>query len=358
MTTVRLYGVHRTNTSWGRVTAGVREGLEAIGALAGFVPVDDLDDDAVYAGADAPVAIFVGPPSMVGAMTSYGMHERRYAIVAPNSNWLPRDLIEEMQKFATIVAPSRWGAHVVETYTGQYVEPFFHGVSAGFTTHAVSTARLQTATDRLRDKGWFNVLHLASTERQRKGTRELIEAWHRLVSGDLLGPNPGLDIIVDAPRGMFGATHPTIQFPYRQLNAPAADMRALMQEYHLVCQPSRGEGFGLSPLEARASGVPVCVTDCTGHADHVEQGAPGVVVIATGPFAPIDDAPAGEMSLAPSLSSNDIAGALRECYERWPELTAAAREHADAVREKWSWPAVTENWLRKVGIEWTKASTT
>ena len=164
---VRLYGVSKTNTSWGRVTAGVREGLFELGALAGFVPVDDLQDDEVYVGHDAPTAIYVGPPSMVASMTSYGEHERRYAILAPNSTWLPAQMVEEMVAYATLVAPSTWGARIVQEYTGQYVEPYQHGVSSAFGRAGTYSPKYPTCR--------FRVLHLASTWRQRKGTVELIE---------------------------------------------------------------------------------------------------------------------------------------------------------------------------------------
>ena len=47
------------------------------------------------------------------------------------------------------------------------------------------------------------------------------------------------------------------------------DMASYLGGFDLVCQPSRAEGFGLVPLEARACGVPVAATLCTGHADHM-----------------------------------------------------------------------------------------
>lgn len=356
---VRLYGVTRTNTSWGRVTDGVRAGLDAIGAFAGFVPVDARDHDAIYTGADAPTAIYVGPPSMVAAMTSYGMHERRYAIVAPNSSWLPQKLVSEMLKYTAIVAPSTWGASVVERYTGRRIAPYLHGVSRLFQPIAlgVTAGAVFHGAEALWSEGRFRVLHLASTPRQRKGTRELIAAWNQAANDSLLGANPELDIIVDAPEGTFGRTHPSIRFPYRQLNAPAEKMRALMGGYHLVCQPSRAEGFGLTPLEARACGVPVCATACTGHADHMPQGPDaaeaGVVVVPTGPDASVDDAPEGEMSRAPSLDPQHLLAALVQCYEQWPQLHEAARAAAADVGRAWSWPRVTEQWLRTEGITWT-----
>lgn len=342
---VRLYGISKTNTSWGRVTEGVREGLKEAGVYAGYVPLDDLQEDSTYSGYDAPVAVYVGPPSMVAVMTSYGEHQRRYAILAPNSSWLPEQLVGKMQEYATVVAPSTWGARVVERYTGVYVEPYLHGVASGFVR---SESFVAPSLDR------FRVLHLASTWKERKGTAELVEGWRMAVSRGDLGGNPRLDVVVDAPEGTFNvAGEKSIFFPVRQLNFPTENMALIYRAYDLVCQPSRAEGFGLVPLEARACGVPVCATDCTGHADHVHNGDPGVVVVATGGLAPVDDAPLGERSEAPSLDAHEVAEALVEAYQKRAALAKMAYDEAPVVAREWSWRAVTEQWLRKESVFWS-----
>ena len=259
MTTVRLYGVSRSNGSFGRVAAGLREGLEDLGAFAGFVPIDSLEeDDEVFPGAQATVGLFTGPPSMVRAMATYGEHERCYAILALNSEWLPEKLIAGMIEYTKIVSPSSWGAKVIERYTGELITPYHHGVSKLFTARSPDKPPLRAAYD----DGQFRVLHLSSTDRGRKGTDELVKAWCMLVKQNALGLYPKLHLIVDVPEGTFPQAddEPTIAFPTRNLNLPAQQMCALYQGYHLVCQPSRGEGFGMVPLEARASGVPVCGT--------------------------------------------------------------------------------------------------
>lgn len=341
---VRLYGISRHNGSFGRVAAGLREGLKELGQLAGFVPIDDIDDDETYAGATAPVGLFSGPPSLVTAMASHGVHDRPYAILAPNSEWLPEKLIESMVEYCTIVAPSHWGAEVVERHTGTYVEPILHGVSRRF-----SARKLALPAQRYREGG-FHVLHLSSTERQRKGTAELIDGWQRACAKGLLGSAPELHLIIDAPAGTFPAAagDETIRFPWRVLNAPAEQMAAIYQRYNLLCQPSRSEGFGLCPLEARASGLPVCVTLCTGHGSHMQNGDLGVVTIHHGPPGPIDDATHPD-SVAPTVDPDEVAAALVECYQRWPALAQQAWRAAADVSSRWSWARQTGQWLRKVG---------
>lgn len=345
---VRLYGISRTNGSFGRVAAGIREGLQDLGALAGYVPIDDIEDDGVYGGPRAPTAIFTGPPSMVPAMASHGEHARRFAVLAPNSEWLPERLITSMREYTRIVAPSSWGASVVTRYTSDPIPPLRHGVSKGF------VARPQPQVPVAFASGHFHVLHLSSTDRARKGTAELIRAWRIAVGRGLLGEHPRLHLIVDVPEGTYPEAQgePTIAFPFRHLNGTVAQMCGLLQQYHVVCQPSRGEGFGMVPLEARASGVPICATACTGHADHVIAGDPGVVVIPHGELEPIDDAPHPE-AVAPSIPIEGLVCALADSYAFWPELSAQALEAASHVQQAWSWRAVTETWLNQMEIEWT-----
>ena len=252
MKDVRLYGIGRHNGSFGRVTQGIKEGLESLGRLAGFVPLDELEDDMQLDGATAPLAIYAGPPSGVAAMTSYGEHQRRYAILAPNSAWLPRELLEKMRLYTEVVAPSTWGAEVVRRYTERPVPPFFHGVSKGFWLGDSATLDV---TRKAFAAGEFRVLHLSSTDRQRKGTAELVDAWVNLVDRGILGSAPSLQLLVDAPKGTFpkAEAHPSILLNCRYLNARVEQMRDFYQHFHLLCQPSRAEGFGMTRT---------CLRDC------------------------------------------------------------------------------------------------
>jgi glycosyltransferase involved in cell wall biosynthesis len=124
-------------------------------------------------------------------------------------------------------------------------------------------------------------------------------------------------------------------------------MALIYQSCHLVCQPSRGEGFGMCPLEARACGVPVVATATTGHSDHMSPQPAGCVVVATGDDSPINDGPG---ALAPSLSVEAVEAALEEAYKSWRELHRAALEAAPAVAEEWSWANQTKRWLKDMEL--------
>jgi len=136
----------------------------------------------------------------------------------------------------------------------------------------------------------------------------------------------------------------TVVWGSRGAGMTPTDARQIYQVHHVVCQPSRGEAFGCVPVEARACGVPIVATNCTGHGAHVDVNAPGVIVVPSGDFGPIDDGPG---ALAPTVSPDAIGDALRRAYAQWPSLMQAAQKAADDVREKWSWKAVTQDWLRR-----------
>lgn len=339
----RVYGLTKGHGSFRRLTDGVVGALGKLERGGELFAYDDLDGNASE-GAAHPCGILVGPAGCVGAMTSRGRHRRQFAVVAPNSEWLPRKLMESVDSHAQLVAPSEWGAQVLARYVsgGRQVPPFRHGVDGAF----------RPDPDAVRDPESFRVLHLSSTDRERKSTRELLEAWVQLVdSGALVSPRPLLTAVVDAATGTYGALgeHPAVNLVYRHLNLDHEGMAALYRSVDVVCQPSRAEGFGLCPLEARACGTVVVATACTGHADHIAPGDPGVVVVPHGPHAPIDDAPS-RAATAPTVRVDDIASALLQAHERFAELDVEAKAAAAAIGEKWAWPVVTRQWLQEMDL--------
>ena len=125
------------------------------------------------------------------------------------------------------------------------------------------------------------------------------------------------------------------------INGEGATMRETYQQFHVVCQPSRAEGFGMVGLEARASGVPLVATMCTGHKDHVALGLSSITVH-HGPDGPIDDGPG---AMAPSVSSSEILDSLLLACQMWPRLSEEAIKDSVWIRDRWSWPAVTRDFV-------------
>lgn len=348
---IRLYGLTVGNGSIARVTAGMAEGLTACGRLAGLVPCDAFDEDEVYGGHDAPAAMLAGG-NYLHAAKNYGWHKKLYVLVPPNSTWVPEHPLRTLHKSGcTIVSPSHWGADMIRARLAKHglpmpVSVWQHGVSAAF---APSEGHYR---DRLAEyrRGVFACLHLASEFVGRKGTEELVQAWLCAVDAGQLGSDPRLLLVVDGPRSTFdgwlaasGASRrakDTIEWAHRRLDFGLDKAAATYQSFHALVQPSRGEGWGLTPMESLASGVPIVATACTGHADYLPL--PGATVVEHGPYADVGDGPDGQ---APTVSVEAVQEALATTYARWPEQALAAMNGAAAVGREWSWERVTRRWL-------------
>ena len=353
---IRLYGVTQGQGSLVRVTDGVRQALLSMGLLAGFVPVDAYDEDASYPGGEAAVGVLTAPPEHAWMMKALGKHGSRLVLVPPNSSWVPVKLMEELRAQATgMIAPSKWAEGILLPYSIEYglrVSVWKHGVDERFLPHEREAEQRRTDYG----AGAFDVLHMSSTERERKGSRELIVGWAmalRKGNGTLLGSRPRLILCADDPTGKLKQLLDDVARGENRILSSVAWTRSRMEytvveaaknyrRYHLLCQPSRGEAFGLTNLEARACGVPIAATDCTGHSASIRQGDPGVVVVETGKDAPIDDGPG---ATAPSLTPEAICEALGEAHASWMQLQEDALAYAPSLARQWSWTEVTRQWL-------------
>lgn len=362
---IRLYGTMQGNHSWARVTSGVHQGFQGCGALAGVFDIStvghfgDEGEEGLGEGHDAPTALCVGAPTTASVMMGRGQHERRMLMIATNSSWLPPTMMERAEQFVThFVAPSKWSASVIRKYVDKPVLVYQHGVDAGFVRHVEGAQ--QSKLDELSLGVRFDVVHLASTQMQRKGTSELIFGWAQAMAKGSIPRTARLRLICDGPKGHFNHT------VFKAVKAVGGDtkmadsvlvdqrlgldirqMALLYRSHHLVAQPSRGEGFGMVPLEARACGIPVMATACTGHEEHMclslQDGA--VVVPSSQDDQPIDDGPG---AMAPAVDPEDIADALHDAFTHRIDLTEAAWAMAPDVHRNWSWEKVTRDFLAKV----------
>lgn len=341
---VRLYGVTYGHGSQAQVTRGVALALGA--RLAGVVSLDDvgdLEDLEPPDGAGATYGIFTGPPNQVDSLTQNNAHRHRMGMLVPNSNLVPKQLLAFYESCCTeLLSPTTWAVKQLRRLTALPVRLAPHGVFDEF-----------VPKDEVRDrlpKERFMVLHLSTSDRERKGTLQLLEAWRKLS-----WKQAQLNLVLDraARSALFdaledrGATFPSGVEIFPRFGGSPEDMARLYSAHHVICQPSRGEGFGLCPLEARACGVPVVATDCTGHYDHMKDSGheDGVVVVESGGLEPIDDLPG---ALAPAVKPEAVAEALEAARDGWRALDAAARDKAPDVIKRWSWPSAMATFVNEL----------
>ncbi len=366
---VRLYGRAVGNGSLSVVTAGFREALEGAGLLEGFVALDksggDEEQDAPP-GALARDGVFTGNLNMVPLMRHGARHKRHWVQVTPNSTHVPRQLLAAILDLPNpcIISASEWGAGIIQQEllrmgvayarhrkgensmlhaphngTGALVEIVVarHGVSGfGPVPEELALARVDFT------KGGFRVIHFSTTDGERKGTLELVQAWQLLEN--ILPCKPWLYLVLDHHANAslqqrlrdLGIEMPTTVRILPRGDMDAATMSRVLCHMHLVVAPSRGEGFGLLPLQARACGVPVAATLTTGHgAGHLPPDrVTGIRQVEE--LEPIDDGPG---AMAPPVLPADIAEAVAFVHTNWENLSWLAESHAPDVAREWSWQA-------------------
>jgi glycosyltransferase involved in cell wall biosynthesis len=353
---IALYGHLRGQGSFAQVTHGMRRALAHWNVYAGVVAID-LEDDAEADGAEAPVSLNCGNANALLMAHRLGMHKEHWLLLAPNGETLPDGFAKALTTPSEIcpnglldgglLTPSTWGARVLKRYFPDHeivVAP--HGVMPD--VHYVREKQRDRArTDY--DDGRFYCLHMASGETERKGTEKLIEAWGSLKQKRAIPAGAILVAVVPPPElnslRFIGHKHGLQDQDMLVVPGFGLDQNGVVETLyspsHVICQPSRGEGFGMIPLEGRACGVPTVATDCTGHSEHIFRKLPldpGIVVVKSGSDAPMNDF---RGSLAPSLEAEDVAEALQNAYECWKDLDDAARNAAPDVRREWTWERKT-----------------
>lgn len=350
MSIARIYGRVVGHASHVRVTAGFVHTLREASVLAGVVPLDlEGDSDAISAGALARVGILTGKLNHADRMLRNTRHEFRHAMVAPNSDQLPPALIKALDSVCTLLlTPSSWASHVVEQHSRLKVFTVPHGVDAGLRPmpELAAIMRQQYA------QGQFVVRHFSTSDRERKGTIELLLAWEMLMERKALPSAARLEIVLDAEvitrivtwyadRGIDALPAGVVIHP--RWNIGSTNMSEALSSCHVVCQPSRGEAFGMIPLEALACGIPIVATKCTGHSQWYDADLVGAIEVQHGPNAPIDDLP---NATAPSVSPDEIASALQAAYESWPRLEDKAKGQTQKIADHWSWRAQLEPYVK------------
>lgn len=158
---------------------------------------------------------------------------------------------------------------------------------------------------------------------RRKGVLDLLESTAALLAqGRALrlvvsGIGPDVQAVTDraAELGISGAVEQTGYVTHE--DAPRTFAQA-----DIFVSPTESEGFSNTILEAMAAGLPVVATEAVGVVDCVRDGENGLLV-------PVHDVPA-------------LTAAIARLLDDAPLREGLAKSALDEVRERWSWPALTD----------------
>ena len=183
-----------------------------------------------------------------------------------------------------------------------------------------------------RDRDLFVVVHSASRSSEiRKGADVAYEAFRKAFPG-----NENVRLIFRSRLRSFmpeSGGDPRVQFHSGSITDE--ERAEIFHGAHVMLYPSRGEGFGLIPLEALATGMPAIVSDGSSLTDYRDL------------FYPIETKPVpSKISVAwreipdglwhePSVAS--AAAHLRWVYENYEQAANKAAESARLIRVRWTY---------------------
>jgi glycosyltransferase involved in cell wall biosynthesis len=183
------------------------------------------------------------------------------------STSVPTEWFAGLRAVDYLWAPSVWNAQVLGQNSGREVFVLPHGIASAYFSQKRSL------------RYPFTFIYVGDPA-IRKGGNYVLEAWHKRYGRDnsvrliykcqkypLARVKDASGSIVSSP-----ASYSNVTIVGKNLNTE--EMVGLYHSAHCMIYPSRGEGFGLIPLEAMATGMPAIFPAETGMADFAEYGYP------------------------------------------------------------------------------------
>jgi glycosyltransferase involved in cell wall biosynthesis len=173
----------------------------------------------------------------------------------------------------------------------------------------------------------------------RKGTDLAFRAFVDLFGRGDFDPQPRL--ILKSPKGVEH-THERVETITGKLSA--RDEIALYRRSHCYLQPSRGEGFGMQPLQAIAQGLPTILTDAHGHKAFAKLGWP----------VQADLVPAGKFIFGEAgewwePDYDELCEQMLDVYSDYPGACTAARLAAASVATTFTWAHTADAFMDAIG---------
>lgn len=249
------------------------------------------------------------------------------------STKVPHSWFDNMSQCDEIWATSNF---VKEVYEANNVHDNIHVIRHGVSSEFSIFERELT--------GKFNFLHVGG-DSKRKNAQIVVDAFLELYEGDddyqliLKYNNYCLaEIYID------GILQPASNHP-QIIGIPTIftteDLVRLYHKCHCLVYPTSGEGFGLIPLEAMATGLPTIVTDATGCRDYSHLAIP---IPATKVKAEWHDHLYSDDTgdwYAPNI--DELLKTMQSVVNEYDEISDFSLRSARIVHSEWSWSSVADS---------------
>lgn len=321
--------IHRRRIGYGRLgvdlaKALVDAGVEIFDGLEGD-PGESIED--VVSGKTSDV-LYVSIPTHA----THWLKDQRLSIFTMwEATVLPEQMRENILEFETVIVPS---------LQNQELFSFYHP-NVQFCPLSVDTD-IWHYTPRQEPGPFFNFLVAGSGSR--KAPDIAVAAFNKAFPWGSTGTGPIPHLIHKSPRGQ----EPEIDYP-RDSHVISGfisdeDEIALYERAHCYLGPSRGEGFGLQPLQALAQGCPAIITAAHGHLDFIDlaYGVPAELVKA-------GDFMMGDAGLWWEADVDAMAEQMRWVYDNYDLALTSAEYASHEVARRYTSATLASNVLDILG---------
>ena len=247
------------------------------------------------------------------------------------SDKLPDDWRDYLEAADEIIVPSKWCQSIFEKFGFDNTKV----IPLGF------DERMYSYHDRLlpglNNKDFVFVHYNAFN--LRKGFMELWEAFNKTFRKD------------EPVKLLLKTTTKQIPFPItpkeypnviiEQGNFEDFEMVQLLQRSHCFVYPARGEGFGLTPLEAMATGLPAIIPNATGMTEYFNADCMYEVKIKEWVPATYTRYKGMDVGKMAQCDIEDLGRQMRWVYEHQEEAKEKGRQAAEYVKQ-YTWRKTAE----------------
>ena len=252
---------------------------------------------------------------------------------------LPASFTENLHEFDTLIVPSHQNVELFGKY-----HPNVHLVPLGVDPATWKYTPRRVGND-------FNFLIGGSGIR--KGVDLAISAFLEVFGSDeAIRPDmPIPRLILKSPRGNHRdpcitekANHPRISVVPGYMEPE--DEVALYETAHCYLQPSRGEGFGLQPLQAIAQGIPTILTAAHGHDSFAHLGYGLQTKQEKAAYFMF-----GESGDWWEPNFRDLCWFMQHVYDEYGMASRFAKRSAKRVADGFTWRHTAEKFVAAIGPE-------
>lgn len=286
----------------------------------------------------APVGIYFGSPAnMRFSGPLLNNHKYKIGVYVSELELSPMERYHLSHKHDLVVVPS------------QYVESIFrkHCVHKTMIVHHGIDQIFRYKPEVLKRSN-FTFLYVFNNSQTggstiRKGFKELVEIFSELTVKYDVRLIIKTDSLLEADLSKIKNCRITID----QRDLTTEELCFLYNSCHAYINPTRAEGFGITPLEAMSCGIPVISPIHSGLAEFLDSSNCIVISSNIGKEVYKFGPNAGYLW---DLSKKDIYDTMEFCYLNRVGLTQRAIERSESIRDRFSWKNVLQPIIDHIGM--------